>query len=369
MPIQQLQHGHGVSITPNDNAYIWQQLFYTYKVYTTLYVGGAGDLHVLTAGGDDITFSSVPAGTFLPVHVAKVFASGTTATGIIALDITTQPTDFTGLLDTYSGAAAAYSLRQLSSSYSGSAIRVRRSSDNAEQDIGFASNELDTTALTAFCGAGNGFVTTWYDQSGNSNDATQTTAASQPQIVSSGSVITENGKPSVQFDGSNDFVQHAAISGSAFSGFAVSSGIYTAFGAVISSRKNLGAFTQNGYVVLYGDDSPTNTFFGQTRDGTTFQISQFTNGPTTQQLISLINDSFGIGSSTQTLYQNNVQKATNSTYNPISYSVTNQYCIGADNSTGNFLNGKIQEVILYTSNQMSNTNGINNNINDFYSIY
>ena len=39
---------------------------------------------------------------------------------------------FSFLLDDYSGAAAAYSLRQLSSSYSGDAIRVRRASDNAE---------------------------------------------------------------------------------------------------------------------------------------------------------------------------------------------------------------------------------------------
>jgi hypothetical protein len=37
----------------------------------------------------------------------------------------------------------------------------------------------------------------WYDQSGNSNDATQTTTANQPQIVSSGAVIVENGKPAV----------------------------------------------------------------------------------------------------------------------------------------------------------------------------
>ena len=63
---------------------------------------------------------------------------------------------------------------------------------------------MDTTALTSFCSGTNGFVTTWYDQSGNSNNATQTTAANQPQIVSSGSVITENLKPTLQFDGSND---------------------------------------------------------------------------------------------------------------------------------------------------------------------
>ena len=48
------------------------------------------------------------------------------------------------LLDTYSGSAVAYSLRKLSLAYSGSAIRVRRSSDNAEQNIGFdASGNFD----------------------------------------------------------------------------------------------------------------------------------------------------------------------------------------------------------------------------------
>ncbi len=107
---------------------------------------------------------------------------------------------FVGLLDTYSGAAAAYSLRKLRSAYSGSAIRVRRSSDNAEQDIGFtALGNLDESALTTFCGSSNGFVTTWYDQSGNANNAVQTTASNQPQIVIAGSMYTNiNGFPSIR---------------------------------------------------------------------------------------------------------------------------------------------------------------------------
>ena len=88
------------------------------------------------------------------------------------------------LLDTYSGAAAAYSLRRLITVYTGSLIRVRRSSDNTEQNIGFDSDgNLDTVALSAFVGSGSGFVTTWYDQSGNSRNVTQTTAANQPRIV------------------------------------------------------------------------------------------------------------------------------------------------------------------------------------------
>ena len=55
--------------------------------------------------------------------------------------------EFDGLLDQYGDAAAAYSLRKLRSGYTGSAIRVRRSSDNTERDMGFYDNDLDTVAL------------------------------------------------------------------------------------------------------------------------------------------------------------------------------------------------------------------------------
>jgi hypothetical protein len=109
------------------------------------------------------------------------------------------------LLDTYTGAAAAYSLRKLRTAYAGAAIRVRRSSDNAEQDIGFVANELDTASLLTFCGAGNGFVVTWYDQSGNSRNATQATTTSQPRIVNSG--VVDAG---VVFDGVNDTLSAAS---------------------------------------------------------------------------------------------------------------------------------------------------------------
>ena len=105
------------------------------------------------------------------------------------------------LLDQYSGAAAAYSLRKLRTAYTGSAIRVRRSNDNAEQDIGFTSaGDLDTASLKTFVGANSGFVTTWYDQSGNARNATQTTAANQPRIVNAGTVERASSKPTIQFN-------------------------------------------------------------------------------------------------------------------------------------------------------------------------
>jgi hypothetical protein len=110
----------------------------------------------------------------------------------------------TPILDQLSvSAAAAWSLRQVRSAAL-LACRVRRSSNNAELDIGFtASGDLNTAALLAFVGSGNGFVTTWYDQSGNGRHAVQTTAGEQPQIVASGAVITMNGRPVVSFDGTD----------------------------------------------------------------------------------------------------------------------------------------------------------------------
>jgi hypothetical protein len=110
--------------------------------------------------------------------------------------------------------AAAYSLRRLYASYTGAAIRVQRSSDNAERDIGFIGEHLDVLALLVFVGAGNGFVKIWYDQSGNGRHATQTTAARQPRIVSNGVIETQNGRPALFFDGSTFFNHPISISGS-----------------------------------------------------------------------------------------------------------------------------------------------------------
>jgi hypothetical protein len=92
---------------------------------------------------------------------------------------------------------AAYSLRKLSpnSVYAGAAIRVRRSSDNAEQDINFVSSApnagIDTAALLAFVGAGNGFVVTWYNQRRKWKSCiTDTTGSEQKLLVDSGKRCT-----------------------------------------------------------------------------------------------------------------------------------------------------------------------------------
>ena len=105
---------------------------------------------------------------------------------------------FVGPLDGYTaGLQAAFSpFRRLLTSYSGSLVRVMRSSDSTEMDIGALTNgDLDTTALTAFVGASNGTICKIYDQSGNSRDYGQATGANQMLFVDTGTLLTNEGKP------------------------------------------------------------------------------------------------------------------------------------------------------------------------------
>jgi hypothetical protein len=120
-------------------------------------------------------------------------------------------------------AVAAYATRKLSSSYTGAAVRIRRASDNAVADVAFdvngtiSANSMATfvsggtgsVALSSFAAATNAFVSIWYDQSGNSRHATQTTAANQPLLISNGIVVTSsvlNSKATLSFNGSGQFM-------------------------------------------------------------------------------------------------------------------------------------------------------------------
>lgn len=50
-----------------------------------VYVGAAGDLKVEMLDGTVVTFSSLAQGVVHPLTVVKVYETGTTATGIVAL--------------------------------------------------------------------------------------------------------------------------------------------------------------------------------------------------------------------------------------------------------------------------------------------
>ena len=78
----------------------------------------------------------------------------------------------------------AFSLRVLESDYNGPIIRLRRASDNAQQDFWWADNDIvDITAIDAWRGTANVFVVIWYDQSGLGRNAIQNTNAFQPRFI------------------------------------------------------------------------------------------------------------------------------------------------------------------------------------------
>lgn len=99
------------------------------------------------------------------------------------------------LLDTVTGAIGAYSTRKLRTAYAGQCVNIRRSSDNATQDIGFVSGDFDATSFSSFIGGGSGFVTKWYDQSGAALDISQATTTQQPQLV----LAVQNSRAIVRF--------------------------------------------------------------------------------------------------------------------------------------------------------------------------
>ncbi len=88
MAYQKLQAGRAAAVTPSDTVDIP-------SISTdpgagknngcVLFVGGAGNIKVKTIGGDEVTFNGINTGSFIPVQVVRVFATGTSATNILAL--------------------------------------------------------------------------------------------------------------------------------------------------------------------------------------------------------------------------------------------------------------------------------------------
>ena len=87
MAYQKLQTSKAADVTPSDTLEIPSIASENGRGNNgcVLYVGTGGDLRVLTAGGDDVVFAGFPDGGFLPVNVVRVFATNTTASGILAL--------------------------------------------------------------------------------------------------------------------------------------------------------------------------------------------------------------------------------------------------------------------------------------------
>ena len=250
------------------------------------------------------------------------------------------------LLDQYSGAAAAYSLRLLDCDYAGDAIRVRRSSDNTEDDIGFVNGNLDTASLKTFVGTGgsdDGFVVTWYDQSGNANNSTQSTTTAQARVMDKGVVQRLNDKPSLYFDGDDQYNMglYPASRVDMYIPQSTSDNLYIHLGGITypfsfviqEGSSSTVLYSQIGTPVLYAN----NTAFSGTTRGDVYNFLNGTKIVTMEQL-----------------------DVSNATY----------WSTGVVFSGYSWtFSGYVPEIISWTSDQSANRSGIVSNINTYYSIY
>ena len=250
------------------------------------------------------------------------------------------------LLDVYPGAAAAYSLRKLRTAYTGSAIRVRRSSDATLLDIGFVNNVLDTATLQSFIGVNTGLVTIWYDQSGNGNNATPQSINNAPVIIQSGVLITDVGK--VAIAGGAEHMNISGITGNAsYAGFSVMSRTSsTAF--LMSFTSNFVPVISLAYSngILYNNNGVQDTSYSFTLTG--------------RFLFSTLNIS-----NSQSAYRNAVLQTVTS----VGFSGSNIFNRILGRGATEPFQGLTQEHIFYNSDQSANRTAIDTNINSYYSIY
>lgn len=256
------------------------------------------------------------------------------------------------LLDQYSGAAAAYSLRKLDCDYTGYAIRVRRSSDNSEQDIGFTSaGDLDTSALLSFVSSNSGYIVTWYDQMSTYN-ATQSTAGNQPRIVNSGVIERLNSKPTLRFVGlsTNVRLTHTATMTGAYQIYAVqSSDNQTHYRGIYAC----GSSASNGFMML--------SRVASTDRWGTYGAAEFSAGTSLQSAGAKLLCMDGTINSSGTFYINGASDGTYSSSSGQSV----KHIGGVDNSQN--YNGYISELIIFTGTPSRTS--IESNINTYYSIY
>jgi len=256
------------------------------------------------------------------------------------------------VLDRAPRAAVAYSLRKLNSDYSGNAIIIRRSSDNNTKNIGFDSDgTLNESAITNFIGSSeDAFVTTWYDQSGNENNATQTTDSNQPKIALNGAVTTASGRPSLDFDGAGDVMFTGYSLGDTFSHFLAGKETGGGNTRMISSENNNRIMTFN-------------------RSQVAFQNVGFSSAAVVEDTTGTPGTNFALGAmivdteSRGYINGNDVTDNANRTGN-----TWGLLAIGSG-QYNEHPTMRFSELITYDSNQTENRKAIESRINGYYDIY
>ena len=287
------------------------------------------------------------------------------------------PNSQTPLLDSHPSNCAAYSLRLLSSSYTGDCLQIRRESNNDTLDVGFVNGYLDEASIISFSTGTNSRVVKWYDQSSNSRDAIQIVANNQPLIYNSTTgLYLLNGKSSILWDGVvGTGLKYSSLQGS--NKYSVSS---------VLSTKNVGQYTK---LFSVGPDAQTQgVWFTLNTGGTILEwVNNDTgfagngyNNPTGPSVISdsrIMIDAID----TQSLLTSVLSSSNASMYKDgteISYRVqrtgncftsSGDLIIGNSPNNVNAIYSKMQELIIWHSDEDSSMTEIHNNTNSYFNIY
>ncbi|MEY2986421.1 MAG: Bathycoccus sp [Candidatus Parcubacteria bacterium] len=173
---------------------------------------------------------------------------------------------------------------------------------------------------------GDGYVTTWYDQSGNRNNATQTSTSSQPKIVDGvNGIIRMNNKPVIKFDGTDDTLVSSSFNNATNS---------TAFFVASRGANNQSFMARSTNYTTLGTTDLFNIYYLNKSN------TAATTGADTKNSLNI--------------------------YTAIRTSAINSTLSIGAGSAGNFLNGNMAELIVYDGNKLSNRTPIENNLRDYY---
>jgi len=172
---------------------------------------------------------------------------------------------------------------------------------------------------------GDGYITTWYDQSGDQNNAIQATTGAQPKIVDGvNGVIKLNNKPVIQFDGNDQLVNQT-----------------------------------------FNNTTNSTAFFVASRAANNQSFMARSTNFATLSSTDLFNIYYLNKSSTAATVGADTKNSLN-LYTAIRTSAINSTLAIGAGSIGNFLNGNMAELIIYDGNRLSNKTAIENNLRDYY---
>jgi archaellum component FlaF (FlaF/FlaG flagellin family) len=198
-----------------------------------------------------------------------------------------------------------------------------------------------------------GFVSQWYDQSGNDNHATQGTAASQPKIVDGGSLVSGG----IDFDGVDDLLRNSNNLGT-------TSNFFISCIATLPDSITNQTMLSNGTGVISSGDS----WFLKRRSGLDNALA-FQDSSARALGSSAISETQGIFTAESNgtnlkIYANGSEQDSVSAYTLILNGTT----IGARHDEVSLLTGQINELIIYDSDQSDNRTAIEANIGETYGI-